>query len=56
MTLSIQDQKKAADRRQAKRLKTDQWRLKNPNNHKIRAAKQDGIKTVKIQTLLSRGW
>ena len=56
MTLSIADQKKAQERRQAKRLKTEQWQFKHPNAHKERAAKNNGIKTVRLQTLLNRGW
>ena len=52
MTLSLIDQKKAVERRQAKRLKANQWRFRNPDTHKKRRAEQDGIKTVKIQNLL----
>jgi hypothetical protein len=56
VTLSIADQKKAQERRQAKRIKTQQWQFKNPNAHKERDAKNNGVKTVKLQTLLNRGW
>ena len=52
MTLSLADQKKAAERRQAKRMKTKQWQFKHPQAHKERTAKQNGVKTVKIQNLL----